>query len=181
MKRILIVALLVLCLAPAGSLLAQPPAGYGPPSWAPVSGWAGPGAGWGWGGGPWGGAYPGWGPAFGAGGPWGGWFGYGPASQIPQDKLDQLRDLAVKTQRALVGQEAALEEAASAYWKAIETFPLDRTAASKAWEALDGVRKQMLETRLDAIAKAQQILGKDLWEKLHEGWGPYRGGPFGPR
>jgi hypothetical protein len=179
MKRILLWALLLLFFAPACALRAQPPEGYGPPSWAPAPSWARPGAGWG--GGPWGGGYPGWGAGFGGAGPWGGWFGYAPFSQVPQDKIDQLRNLAVQTQRTLVGQEAALEEAAEAYWKALDTYPVDRAAATKAWETMEGVRKQMLDTRLDSMTKAQQILGKELWRKLHEGWGPYRGGPPGGR
>ena len=119
MKRIMLPALLVLFLVPSCALRAQPPEGYGPPSRAPVPSWAGPGipggwgpgTGWGWGGGPWGGGYPGWGAGFGGAGSW---FGYGPFSQIPQDKRDQLRELSVQTQRTLIGQAAALEEAAAA-------------------------------------------------------------------
>jgi hypothetical protein len=42
---------------------------------------------------------------------------------------------------------------------------------------MNGLRKQMLEARLDSMTKAQQIMGKDLWTKLHEAAGPPFGGP----
>ncbi|MBI4082407.1 MAG: periplasmic heavy metal sensor [Candidatus Lambdaproteobacteria bacterium] len=182
MKRILLLALLSLFIAAA--LRAQPPEGYGPPAWAPVPAWGGPGAsgGWGpgmmgvWGGGGWG--YPGWGAGA---GPWGGWGSAGVYGQIPQDKRNQLRDLGVETQRKWIGQQAAFEEQAAAYQAALDKFPLDRAAATKAWEAMNGLRKQMAEVRLDAMAKAQQMLGKELWEKLRAGWGPYPGGAPGRR
>lgn len=180
MKRIVLLASVGLFIAALA--WASWPESYGPPSWAPAPAWAGPGAGRGWGGPPWGGGppggwFPGWAARHRGAVPWGGWPGYGPFSQIPQDKRDQLRELTVQTQQTLISRQAAFDAARAAYWKVVETCPLDKTAATKAWETLDGLRRQMFETRLNAMVKAQHILGKDLWEKLHEGWGPYPGGP----
>jgi len=150
--------------------VAQRYGGYGPGMmWGGGPGWGGPGE---WGGGP--------GMRWGGPGPWGGWDDFGAYSQIPADKRAQLRDLAVDTQKKMVGQEAAMEDLMLAYRDAIQKFPLDRDAAAKAWQGMDAIRKQMFELRLDAMSKAQQILGKDLWEKMQEGWGPGGQGGWGP-
>ncbi len=138
----------------------------------------------------WGGRHMGWGR--GPGMMWGGsgdWDDFGAYSQLPPDKRAQLRDLAVDTQKKMVSQQAAMEDLMVAYSEAVQKFPLDRDAAAKAWQGMESIRKQMFELRLDNMSKAQQILGKDLWEKMQEGWGPGgqggwgpgRHGPFGPR
>jgi hypothetical protein len=111
----------------------------------------------------------------GAGG-WGEGDGYGAYSQIPTNKRAQLRDLSVDTQRKMVSQEAAMEELMLTYSQALRKFPLDRDAAAKAWQGMAAIRKQLFDLRLDSMSKAQQVLGKDLWEKVQDGWGPGRGG-----
>jgi Spy/CpxP family protein refolding chaperone len=128
----------------------------------------------------WGGRHGGWG-----GGPgmmWGGPVGpdgFGPYGQLPADKRAQLRDLSVDTQRKMVSQQAAMEELMLTYFAAVRKFPVDREAATKAWQGMDSIRKQMFDLRLESMSKAQQILGKDLWEKAQDEWGPGRGGPRG--
>lgn len=159
--------------------------------WAQRYGGYGPGHGPGmmWGGGPggpgWGGGQGGWGGGpgmmWGGSGPWGDGDDFGTYSQVPQDKRAQLRDVAVDTQRKMVSQQAAMQELMLTYFQAVNKFPVDRDAATKAWQGMDSIRKQMFELRLDSMAKAQQILGKELWEKGQEGWGPGRGGPPGRR
>ena len=86
-------------------------------------------------------------------------------AQVPADKRAKLRDLSVETQRKLIGQMAAMHELMLAQRNALKQFPVDRALALKSWEALDLLHKQMFETRLDATIKAQEILGKELWEK----------------
>jgi Spy/CpxP family protein refolding chaperone len=131
----------------------------------------------------WGGRHGGWGggPGMMWGGPggWGGSDGFGPYSQLPTDKRAQLRDLSVDTQRKVVSQQAAMEELMLTYSAAVRKFPMDREAATKAWQGMDSIRKQVFDLRLESMSKAQQILGKDLWEKAQDGWGPGRGGPRG--
>ncbi len=151
--------------------------------WAQRYGGYGPGGGPGmmWGGGP-GGPGGGWGGGPGmmwGGGPWGDGSDFGAYSQVPQEKRAQLRDLAVDTQRKMVSQEAAMEELMLTYFQAVKKFPVDRDAATKAWQGMESIRKQMFELRLESMAKAQQILGKELWDKVQDGWGPVRGGPRG--
>ncbi len=133
----------------------------------------------------WGGHHRGWGggPGMMGGGP-GGWGGpdfFGAYSQVPQDKRDQLRDLMVDTQRKMVSQRAAMEDLMVNYAQGLRAFPVDRAAAAKSWQAMEAVRKQMFDLRLDNMSKAQQILGKDLWEKMQDGAGPGQRGPGGPR
>jgi Spy/CpxP family protein refolding chaperone len=148
--------------------------------WGPGPGYGrGPGM---MGGGPgWGGMMggPGWGGMMG-GGPgmmWGGgWMDLEQYSQIPADKRAKLRDLSVDTQRKMVGQMAAMHELMLAHWNALNKFPVDKAEATKTWEGLNLLRKQMFEARLDATAKAQEILGKELWEKFG-GEGSRRGPP----
>ncbi len=146
----------------------------------------GPGMMWEEGHGPgWGGRHGGWGGGpgmmWGEPGGWGDRDDFGAYSQLPADKRAQLRDLAVDEQRKLVSQRAALQELMLTYFQAVQKFPVDRDAATKAWQGMETIRKQMFESRLESMGKTQQILGKDLWDKVHDGWGPGRGGPRGPR
>jgi len=178
-RRTLIVALSATALVLVASLfaghwtLAQRYGGYGPGMmWG--DGFDGPG---------WGARHGGWGggPGMMGGGP-GGWSGaddFGAYSQLPADKRAQLRDVSVDTQRKMLGQQAAVEELMLTYSAAIRKFPVDREAASKAWQGMDSIRKQMFDLRLESMSKAQQILGKDLWEKVHEDGPTGRGGPRG--
>jgi hypothetical protein len=52
------------------------------------------------------------------------------------------------------------------YGNALAKFPVDKAEATKSWEGLNLLRKQMFEARLDATVKAQEILGKELWDSL---------------
>lgn len=135
----------------------------------------------------WRGRHGGWGPGMMGGGPgmmWGApgdWDDLDEYSDLPADKRAQLRDLSVETERKAISQHAAMRDQMIVYIQALQKFPIDRDAAAKAWQGMEAVRKQMFELRLDETAKAQQILGKDLWEKAQEGWGPGGRGPRGPR
>jgi hypothetical protein len=103
---------------------------------------------------------------------WGeGWMDLDQYAKIPADKRAKLRELVVETQRKLVGQMAAMHELMLAQWRGLSQFPVNTADAPKAWEGLDLLQKQMFEARLDAVAKAQEILGKELWEKLCVGGG----------
>lgn len=138
--------------------------GRGPGMWG--RGW-GMGPGWSDDGG-WGpGMMDGWGPGMMGG--WGmGGFGWDwdDYAQIPQDKRAKLRELAVETQKKMFAQMAAMHELMLASRQALFQFPLDKAAATKAREGLNSIRKQMFDIRLDAMAKAQDILGKELWTQL---------------
>jgi hypothetical protein len=152
---------------------AQRYGGYGPGMmWG--NGFDGPG---------WGGRHGGWGGGPGTmwGGPdeWGRSDDFGAYRRLPAEKRTQLRELSVDTQRKMVGQQGALEELMLTYSAAIRKFPVDREAATKAWQGMDSIRKQMFDLRLESMSTAQQILGKDLWEKTQDGWGPGRGAPRG--
>ena len=171
MKRILL--LLLAGLLWSGAAFADPDDGYR----------GGPGRGYGRGPGMMGG-----GPGWGMGGGWGGMMGGGHGmmwgdgawdledyAQIPADKRTKLRELSVETQRKLVGQRAAMHELMLAQWNALKQFPVDRAQATKAWEGLNLLHKQMFEAQLDATAKAQEILGKELWDKFGGADGVRRG------
>jgi hypothetical protein len=178
MNRILL--LLLAGLLWSGAAFADPEDGYrGGPGWGRGPGMMGGGPGWGMGPGMMGGG-PGWGGMMG-GGPgmmWGEGWDLDEYAQIPADKRAKLRDLSVETQRKLVGQMAAMHELMLTQWRALSQFPVDRAQATKAWEGLNLLHKQMFEAQLDATAKAQEILGKDLWEKLG-GQDGLRRGPRG--
>jgi Spy/CpxP family protein refolding chaperone len=179
-RRTLIVALSATAIVLVAGLFAghwasaQMYGGHGP---GMMSGDGFDGPGWGVRHGDWGG-----GPGMMRGGPGGGGGSdeFGAHSQLPTDKRAQLRDLSVDTQRKMVGQQAAMEELMLTYSAAVRKFPVDREAATKAWQGMDSIRKQMFDLRLESMSKAQQILGKDLWEKAQDGWGPGRGAPRGP-
>ena len=113
------------------------------------------------------GGYPGWGAGY----------GFGFYGQIPQDKQARLRELGVETQRKVIGLQADYEGQVAAYLRAVDTYPLDAAAATKAWDAMQGLSRQMFQLRLEAMAKAQQIMGKELWDQLREGRGLYFGAP----
>ena len=161
MKRIWIVLLAVLVLAGAALAVADNDDRRGP-------GWGG-GPGWGMGPGMMGG---GWGGPGMMGGWWDDWSGY---AQLPADKRAKLRDLAVESQRKMIGLMAGMHELMWTMRTAMDQFPVDKAAATKAWDGMNALRKQMFEAQLDATAKAQDIVGKELWESQGPGPGPGRG------
>lgn len=170
MRHYVIAILALLLLAGATLAVAADDDSGGRPGWR-----GGPGMMWG--GGPGWGGESGWGmgPGMMWGGPgWGDWDAY---AKLPADKRAKLRDLAVETQRKMIGQMAGMHELMLTLRDAMNRFPVDKAAAGKAWEGMNALIKQMFEARLEAAAKAQDILGKDLWESLGSwgggrGWGP---------
>ena len=51
--------------------------------------------------------------------------------------------------------------------EAMQTFPLDRKAAESHWQAVNNARRDMFRMRLGMMAQMQQIIGKELWDKMH--------------
>jgi hypothetical protein len=94
--------------------------------------------------------------------------------RIPQDKRSQLRDLTLAMAQGMVTKAAELQNHRLALMKAAHAFPIDQAAVKTAREGMQRAMGDMLALRMDTMAKIQQILGKDMWERLHPGW-------YGPR
>jgi hypothetical protein len=71
----------------------------------------------------------------------------------------------------MIGLMSGMQELGLTMRTALEQFPVDKAAASKAWDGMNAMRKQMFDVEMDATAKAQEIVGKDLWDSQ---------GPVGP-
>jgi hypothetical protein len=59
-------------------------------------------------------------------------------------------------------------------------FPLDEQAATKEFQAMNAVRESMFKLHMSALAKAQQIVGKEKWEEMTERWNDWGGRGHGP-
>jgi hypothetical protein len=174
MKRVFWIALTMLtagALVAGGLALAQGNYPYGPGMMGGGGGY-GPGmmgghGAWGHGGGMMGGGMMGWGPNW---------------SQLPAEKQEQLRKVQVSTMQAMVALMSDRQAKSAALGDTMSKFPLDQAAAKKQQDAVKQVQDQMFALHLNALTQAQQIIGKETWEKLHSdefgpGYGPGRGGP----
>jgi hypothetical protein len=93
---------------------------------------------------------------------WGGWDS-DRYDRLTPEKRRMLCEVAVSTQRTMLAQIMEMDKLLLARHKATTQFPIDKNVARQAWDNVEELRKQMFETRMDAIAKAQAILGEDLW------------------
>lgn len=169
-----------------------PMGGYGP---GPGPGWGGPGPG---GSGWWHGPGGGWGPAWGAGpgmmggpGPsWGmgpgmmmGGHGFGPGAGLPgpwralawldldDSQRRQLRELQRQQRRAhweLMGRMIEETEKLHDAWD-VESGTRDRAAILAANQRIADLRRQMLESQLDAADQIDRILTPEQRERLRSG------------
>ena len=136
---------------------------------------------------------PGWGMhGDGMGGGMGGGMGFGMHGRmgavlaaLPPDKQKQLRDLHFTFRRQMIAKRAELEQARLDMAQALQAFPLDAKAAGAAFAKVSAARQALFQLRLSMMSQVQQIVGKETWESMHNGWGPGMGygpnpGPMGP-
>jgi len=141
-------------------------------------------------------------PAFAHGGPGGG-YGMGPGmmgggmgpgmmglgplgmhpelTQLPPEKQEQLRKLHLSLMEAMIPKRAELQVKRLALADTMRTFPLDQQAARAQRAAVEKARQELFDLRLNAMTQVQQIVGRELWDRMHTGapcgMGGFRGGP----
>jgi hypothetical protein len=114
----------------------------------------------------------------------GGGFGMGPfqmhpeLAQLPPEKQEQLRKLHLGMMQAMIPKRADLQVKSLLLAETMHTFPLDQKTARDQRAAIDQARKEMFELRLSMMAQVQQIVGQELWERMHSG-APYGMGSSG--
>lgn len=101
-----------------------------------------------------------------------GWRMRGLMAQLPAEKREQLRAMHFAMQRQMIAKRAEMAQARLALAEALDAFPLDQKAAQAAFGKLNQFRKEAFELRLAMMAQTQQIVGKELWEQMHSGFGP---------
>ncbi|MBI4084045.1 MAG: hypothetical protein HY423_15690 [Candidatus Lambdaproteobacteria bacterium] len=199
MKRLLLLAALILAATVGVLAVAQADENSPPYGW---------GGGWGWGMGPGSmGAGPGTmgaGPGMMGGGP--GMTGGGPGmmgagagmmgggmgmmggghtawvADLPAEKRELVRKLQVSTMQQMIAKRSLLPELRLQLRNAMFAFPIDQSAARKARADIARIREELFQLHLATTAQMQQIVGKETWDKMHQGWGPGAGrGPgMGP-
>ncbi len=97
-------------------------------------------------------------------------------AELSPDKREQLRDLHFGMHRQMIAKRAEMQQARLDLAQVLSKFPLDRDAATAAFQKLNHTRREMFDLRMTARAQVQQIVGKELWEKTHAGG---MGGPMG--
>jgi hypothetical protein len=99
-------------------------------------------------------------------------------AQLPPEKQEQLRKLHFSTMQTMILKRADLQVKSLALSEVMRSFPVDQKAARAQWAELNKARQESFELRLSMMAQVQQIVGKELWERMHDGV-PFRGGPYG--
>jgi hypothetical protein len=99
-------------------------------------------------------------------------------AQLPPEKQEQLRKLHFSMMQTMILKRADLQVKSLALSEVMRSFPVDQKAARAQWAELNKARQEMFELRLSMMAQVQQIVGKELWERMHDGV-PFRGGPYG--
>jgi Spy/CpxP family protein refolding chaperone len=94
--------------------------------------------------------------------------------QIPPEKRDQIRELHLSMMVGTTTKMAEMLNQRTAMMRAMHAFPIDTAAVKAAREGMQRAMNDMMNLRVETMAKVQQILGKELWEQVHPEW-------FGPR
>jgi hypothetical protein len=99
-------------------------------------------------------------------------------ARIPQEKRDQIRELHLTSMQAMAVKMGELHGQHIAFMRAAHAVPLNREAATKAWQQMQKLMADMVTARLDTMAKVQEILGTEVWRQLHPEWyGPMHAPP----
>lgn len=87
--------------------------------------------------------------------------------ELPEAKRDKLEQLKLTTGQAMMAKRFEMRKARRKLREAMQKFPLNSKAAESHWQALNNVRREMFRVRLGMMAQMQQIVGKELWDKMH--------------
>ncbi len=98
-------------------------------------------------------------------------------SQLPPEKREQVRSLFMDLRRQMITKRAEVEILQLELAETMHRFPLDQRAALAKAERVRKARGEMFAVHLATMARVQQIVGKELWQRMHGrmGMGPGRG------
>ena len=101
--------------------------------------------------------------------------------ELPEAKRDKLEQLKLTTGQAMMAKRLEIRKARRKLREAMQKFPLDRKATESHWQAVNNVRREMFRMRLGMMAQMQQIVGREMWDKMHSEREAYRQGERGMR
>ena len=101
--------------------------------------------------------------------------------ELPEAKRDKLEQLKLTTGQAMMAKRFEMRKARRNLREAMQKFPLDRKAAESGWQAVNNLRREMFRMRLGMMAQMQQIVGRELWDKMHSEREASRQGEHGMR
>lgn len=90
-------------------------------------------------------------------------------AKLSPDKREQVRQIHTGLQRRMIEKGAAMKILRLDMRELMRAYPLDQSAVMGMMEEIQKLRKAMFSLRIGAMAKAQQVAGKELWQEAHTG------------
>ncbi|MCH8843850.1 MAG: periplasmic heavy metal sensor [SAR324 cluster bacterium] len=89
-------------------------------------------------------------------------------AELPEEKAKQLHDVHFSMMRLMAVKMGEMQKATSAMKNAMHAFPIDREAAMAQWRTASQLRGEIFQSHLGMMAEAQQIVGQENWDKMHQ-------------
>ena len=100
-------------------------------------------------------------------------------ARLPPEKREQVRSLFMDLRRQMIAKRAEVETLQLELADIMHRFPLNQRAALAKAEGVSKARGEMFAIHLATMARVQQIVGKDLWQRMNYGMGMGPGRGFG--
>jgi Spy/CpxP family protein refolding chaperone len=97
--------------------------------------------------------------------------------ELPEAQRSQVEQLHLAMRQTMLAKRLERRTAKRKMREAMDAFPLRREAAEKLFQSLVDIRRGMFQLHLDTMTQVQQMLGRELWEKMHSRYMENRKGP----
>jgi Spy/CpxP family protein refolding chaperone len=99
---------------------------------------------------------------------------------LTPEQREKLRLSHYAMQRQMIAKRAELQQARLTLAETLHAFPLNRSKAQEAYGKVNDARRALFDLRLGAMTQMQEIVGKELWERMRSGMGVAPGMGFPP-
>ena len=90
--------------------------------------------------------------------------------EIPEDKLETIKNLELETKKMLIKQDAEIETVCLDIMSKLHDYPVDVDAVNKLVDQKYELKKAEAKSLVDAIYKLKGSLTKDQYDKMHKLW-----------
>ncbi len=90
-------------------------------------------------------------------------------AKLPAAKQEELRKIHLDVQRRMIEKGASMKILRLDMRELMRAYPLDQSAVMGTMEKIQKLRQAMFALRIGAMAKAQEVAGKELWQEAHAG------------
>ncbi|MCZ6533034.1 MAG: Spy/CpxP family protein refolding chaperone [SAR324 cluster bacterium] len=86
---------------------------------------------------------------------------------LSEAQRNQVEQIHLAMRQAMLAKRLERRTANRKLREALGAYPLRREAAEKLFQSLVDIRRGMFQLRLDTMTQMQQVLGEELWGKMH--------------